>query len=71
MLSLLFLLPSFFLFTPAWTLEFRYHNNHEIEQYLKQVSTSNPDITHLYSIGQSSKGNPAPAASCPTCNSET
>ncbi|CAI5636570.1 unnamed protein product [Oreochromis niloticus] len=57
MLSLLlFLLPPFFLFTPTWALEFRYHNNHEIEQYLKQVSTSNPDITHLYSIGQSSKG---------------
>ncbi|XP_047431913.1 carboxypeptidase M [Mugil cephalus] len=48
---LLLLLPS-----PASMLEFRYHNNQNIEQYLHQVSTSNPDIAHLYSIGQSVRG---------------
>ncbi|MED6261809.1 hypothetical protein ATANTOWER_010387 [Ataeniobius toweri] len=37
-------------------LEFRYHSNSEIEQYLHQVSSANPDITHLYSIGKSVKG---------------
>uniref|UniRef100_A0A3Q0RY18 Carboxypeptidase M n=1 Tax=Amphilophus citrinellus TaxID=61819 RepID=A0A3Q0RY18_AMPCI len=60
MISLvLFLLPPFFFFffpTPAWTLEFRYHNNREIEEFLIQVNAANPEITHLYSIGQSSKG---------------
>ncbi|XP_044042016.1 carboxypeptidase M [Siniperca chuatsi] len=54
-LLLLFLLP-FLILTPASTLEFRYHNNHEIEQYLLQLNASNPDITHLYSIGQSVRG---------------
>lgn len=39
------------------TLEFRYHNNLEIEQYLHQINASNSDITYLYSIGQSVKGN--------------
>ncbi|XP_065807366.1 carboxypeptidase M [Labrus bergylta] len=38
------------------TLEFHYHDNREIEQYLLQTNASNPDITHLYSIGQSVKG---------------
>ncbi|XP_069030433.1 carboxypeptidase M [Embiotoca jacksoni] len=52
---LVFLLPVLFL-SLAWTLEFRYHNNNEIEQYLLRVSVSEPDITHLYSIGQSVKG---------------
>ncbi|GLD74702.1 carboxypeptidase M-like protein [Lates japonicus] len=28
----------------------------EIEQYLHQINASNPDITHLYSIGQSVRG---------------
>ncbi|KAF1372149.1 hypothetical protein PFLUV_G00262190 [Perca fluviatilis] len=44
------------IFTLAATLEFRYHNNPEIEQYLLQVNASNPAITHLYSIGQSVRG---------------
>ncbi|KAI3367059.1 hypothetical protein L3Q82_009260, partial [Scortum barcoo] len=52
---LLFLLP-FFILPFASTLEFRYHNNLEIEQYLLQINASNPDITHLYSIGQSVRG---------------
>ncbi|XP_026218221.1 carboxypeptidase M [Anabas testudineus] len=51
---LLFLL--FLILTSASTLEFRYHNNTEIEQYLLQVNASNPDIAHLYSIGQSVRG---------------
>uniref|UniRef100_A0A146ZP65 Carboxypeptidase M n=1 Tax=Fundulus heteroclitus TaxID=8078 RepID=A0A146ZP65_FUNHE len=51
--SLLFLL---LLFVPTLMLEFRYHSNSEIEQYLFQVSAANPDITHLYSIGKSVKG---------------
>uniref|UniRef100_A0A3Q4AT78 Peptidase M14 domain-containing protein n=1 Tax=Mola mola TaxID=94237 RepID=A0A3Q4AT78_MOLML len=50
------LLLCFLLITPASTLEFRYHSNLEIEQYLLQVNASNPDITHLYSIGQSVRG---------------
>ncbi|TWW64908.1 carboxypeptidase M [Takifugu flavidus] len=37
-------------------LEFRYHSNREIENFLLQVNASNPDITHLYSIGQSVRG---------------
>lgn len=45
------------LLTPALMLEFRYHNNSEIKQYLHQVSAANPDITYLYSIGKSVKGN--------------
>ncbi|KAM9327900.1 carboxypeptidase M [Pholidichthys leucotaenia] len=53
MSSLLFL-P--FLLAPALMLEFRYHSNHEMEQYLIQTSASNPDITHLYSIGRSVRG---------------
>ncbi|XP_061570448.1 carboxypeptidase M isoform X2 [Cololabis saira] len=47
-----FLLP-FLLLIPTWTLEFRYHNNREIQEYLLQVNASNPDIAHLYSIGKS------------------
>ncbi|XP_036977342.1 carboxypeptidase M [Acanthopagrus latus] len=54
LLSLL-LLPVLLL-TLASTLEFRYHSNREIEQYLHQINASNPDITHLYSIGQSVRG---------------
>ncbi|XP_040886238.1 carboxypeptidase M [Toxotes jaculatrix] len=50
-----FLLP-FLILTPALMLEFRYHNNREMEQYLLQINASNPDITHLYSIGQSVRG---------------
>ncbi|XP_041834096.1 carboxypeptidase M [Melanotaenia boesemani] len=53
--TLLLLLPLLF-FTSIWTLEFRYHNNREIEQYLLQVNTTNPDITYLYSIGKSVRG---------------
>ncbi|CAG12387.1 unnamed protein product, partial [Tetraodon nigroviridis] len=37
-------------------LEFRYHNNREMESFLLQVNASNPDITHLYSIGRSVRG---------------
>ncbi|XP_069375690.1 carboxypeptidase M [Paralichthys olivaceus] len=55
MSSLLFLLP-FLILSPASSLEFRYHNNNEVEQYLLQIVASNPDITHLYSIGQSVRG---------------
>uniref|UniRef100_A0A4W6FHU9 Carboxypeptidase M n=1 Tax=Lates calcarifer TaxID=8187 RepID=A0A4W6FHU9_LATCA len=55
LLLLVFFLPLLIL-TPASALEFRYHNNHEIEQYLRQINASNPDITHLYSIGQSVRG---------------
>ncbi|XP_047246006.1 carboxypeptidase M [Girardinichthys multiradiatus] len=54
MSSSLFLL--LFLLVPTLMLEFRYHSNSEIEQYLHQVSSANPDITHLYSIGKSVKG---------------
>lgn len=42
--------------TSVTLLEFRYHNNQEIKEYLLQVSAENPDITHLYSIGQSVRG---------------
>ncbi|XP_035468397.2 carboxypeptidase M [Scophthalmus maximus] len=59
MSSLLFflLLLLLLLLSPASSaLEFRYHNNREIEQYLVQVNASNPDIAHLYSIGQSVRG---------------
>ncbi|XP_071357764.1 carboxypeptidase M [Trachinotus anak] len=55
MSSLLLLFP-FLILTPVSMLDFRYHNNHEIEQYLLQINASNPDITHLYSIGKSVKG---------------
>lgn len=49
----------FFLVLPCVsTLEFRYHNNREIEEYLVQINASNPDITYLYSIGRSVKGQP-------------
>ncbi|KAL6116596.1 cpm [Pungitius sinensis] len=52
---LLFLLPLLVL-GRAFALEFRYHDNREIKQYLVQISSSNQDITHLYSIGQSVRG---------------
>ncbi|XP_067438264.1 carboxypeptidase M [Thunnus thynnus] len=55
MSSLLLILP-FLILTSASTLEFRYHDNREIEQYLLQVNASNADITHLYSVGQSVRG---------------
>lgn len=42
---------------PAFMLEFRYHSNGEMEQYLLQVNASNPDIAHLYSIGRTVRGN--------------
>lgn len=42
--------------SPVTLLEFRYHSNQEIEKYLRNISTTNPDITHLYSIGQSVRG---------------
>ncbi|XP_074481541.1 carboxypeptidase M isoform X2 [Sebastes fasciatus] len=56
MSSLLLFLLLFLVLTPASMLEFRYHNNGEIEQYLLRINASNPDITHLYSIGQSVRG---------------
>lgn len=63
MSSLLFL---FYLIIAISTLDFHYHNNSEIEQYLLQVNASNPDIAHLYSIGQSVRGNRAMGRfSCP------
>ncbi|XP_068442693.1 carboxypeptidase M [Clinocottus analis] len=40
----------------ASALDFRYHDNSEIEQYLVRVNDSNPDVTHLYSIGRSVRG---------------
>uniref|UniRef100_A0A3P9H9R0 Carboxypeptidase M n=1 Tax=Oryzias latipes TaxID=8090 RepID=A0A3P9H9R0_ORYLA len=55
-MSSLLLFASFLLLDPIWTLEFRYHDNSEIEQYLVQTSRSNPNITHLYSIGTSVRG---------------
>ncbi|XP_044199935.1 carboxypeptidase M [Thunnus albacares] len=55
MSSLLLILP-FLILTSASTLEFRYHDNREIEQYLLRVNASNADITHLYSVGQSVRG---------------
>ncbi|KAG7231970.1 hypothetical protein INR49_010038 [Caranx melampygus] len=54
--TLLLLLLPFLILSPASALEFRYHDNSEIERYLLQVNASNPDITHLYSIGQSVRG---------------
>ncbi|KAF6723315.1 Carboxypeptidase M [Oryzias melastigma] len=56
MSSLLLFLTSVLLLHPVWTLDFRYHLNSEIEQYLIQTSKSNPNITHLYSIGKSVRG---------------
>ncbi|XP_034019150.1 carboxypeptidase M [Thalassophryne amazonica] len=53
-MSVLFLTLPFLAITTA--LEFRYHSNSEIEEYLLDVNTSNPDIAHLYSIGQSVRG---------------
>ncbi|XP_016394180.1 carboxypeptidase M-like isoform X1 [Sinocyclocheilus rhinocerous] len=37
-------------------LEFGYHNSMEMEQYLKDINRTLPDITHLHSIGQSVEG---------------
>ncbi|XP_008313573.1 carboxypeptidase M [Cynoglossus semilaevis] len=54
--SLIFLLLLILIITSTSTLEFRYHSNREIEQILTQISLSNPDITHLYSIGKSVRG---------------
>ncbi|XP_076015873.1 carboxypeptidase M isoform X2 [Genypterus blacodes] len=51
-MSTLFLLLFFLIFSRTLSLQLRYHDNREMEQYLQQVSSSNPDITHLYSIGQ-------------------
>uniref|UniRef100_A0A8C2Z6U7 Carboxypeptidase M n=1 Tax=Cyclopterus lumpus TaxID=8103 RepID=A0A8C2Z6U7_CYCLU len=56
MSSLLLFLLLFLTLGRASALEFRYHSNREIEEYLVQVSNSNPDVTYLYSIGQSVKG---------------
>ncbi|XP_028254506.1 carboxypeptidase M [Parambassis ranga] len=56
MSSLFILSFIFILLTPALSLEFRYHNNREIEEYLFDVKAANPDITHLYNIGQSVRG---------------
>ncbi|XP_053718877.1 carboxypeptidase M [Synchiropus splendidus] len=53
LLPLLFLL---LLVNVALMLEFRYHSNLEMERYLRRISTENPDVTHLYSIGQSVAG---------------
>uniref|UniRef100_A0A672FSD6 Carboxypeptidase M n=1 Tax=Salarias fasciatus TaxID=181472 RepID=A0A672FSD6_SALFA len=58
MRTLLFLLLFLLLLllAPSWTLDFRYHSNREMEQYLLRVNASHPDITHLYSIGRSVRG---------------
>lgn len=59
---LLLLLPLLLLLMrPASTLDFRYHSNLEIGQYLQQVNASHPDIAHLYSIGRSVRGEASPA----------
>ncbi|XP_033989614.1 carboxypeptidase M [Trematomus bernacchii] len=50
------LLFLFLFLTPSSPLEFRYHNNREIQQYLVEINASNPDISHLYSIGPSVRG---------------
>ncbi|XP_029351100.1 LOW QUALITY PROTEIN: carboxypeptidase M-like [Echeneis naucrates] len=55
-MSSLFLLLAVLIAAPASMLEFRYHSNSEMEQYLLQINASNPEVTHLYSIGQSVKG---------------
>ncbi|XP_068558679.1 carboxypeptidase M [Cebidichthys violaceus] len=55
-MSSLLLLFLLLLLRRALALEFRYHDNREMERYLVQTSGSNPDITHLYSIGQSVRG---------------
>lgn len=55
MSSLLFL-SSILIVARVVALEFRYHSNREMEDFLLQVNASNPDITHLYSIGQSVRG---------------
>uniref|UniRef100_A0A665UC97 Carboxypeptidase M n=1 Tax=Echeneis naucrates TaxID=173247 RepID=A0A665UC97_ECHNA len=47
---------SVFLWSPPAGQTFRYHSNSEMEQYLLQINASNPEVTHLYSIGQSVKG---------------
>ncbi|XP_056131648.1 carboxypeptidase M [Lampris incognitus] len=51
MLSLLLLL-----LTPGRGLEFRYHDTIEVEEYLLFINKTYPNITHLYSIGQSVQG---------------
>ncbi|KAM7378531.1 hypothetical protein PAMA_013434 [Pampus argenteus] len=56
MSSLLLLLLPFLIVTSVSMLEFRYHSNREMEQYLLQINASNSDITHLYSIGRSVRG---------------
>lgn len=50
------LLPLLVLPSLTSTLEFRYHSNQEVALYLQQVNASNPDVTHLYSIGRSVLG---------------
>ncbi|KAK1906728.1 Carboxypeptidase M [Dissostichus eleginoides] len=50
------LLFLFLFLTPSSPLEFRYHNNREIQQYLVEINASNSDISHLYSIGPSVRG---------------
>ncbi|KAJ0012671.1 hypothetical protein NQD34_017005 [Periophthalmus magnuspinnatus] len=57
---MMILLPLVFLVvlhhTPVTLLQFYYHNNQQIKEYLFEVNTANPHITHLYSIGQSVRG---------------
>ncbi|KAM4748863.1 carboxypeptidase M [Rhinophrynus dorsalis] len=38
------------------SLDFTYHNSQELENYLKNLSTSYPAITYLHSIGKSVEG---------------
>lgn len=37
-------------------IEFKYHNYEEMEKTLRIIENSYPNITHLYSIGQSVEG---------------
>lgn len=55
-MSSLCFLSSLLIVAHVAGLEFRYHSNHEIENFLLHVNASNPDITHLYSIGRSIRG---------------
>lgn len=54
LLGVLFLLVLHLV--PVKLLEFRYHSNQEIKEYLLHVSAANADITHLYSVGRSVRG---------------
>lgn len=39
--------------TPEWDLKFKYHNDEEVTQYLRQVVYYFPELASIYSIGRS------------------